>query len=120
MLRMLHAYWLLMNQTVTHLTEAEIPRAMAKRARRMEIPDRVTVVALRRIEGQHHGESDVDWQYRWLVRGHWRWQHVSEHHPAAERDPEGGFRARVWVRPHVKGPDDKPFHLTEKVYALVR
>lgn len=120
MLRMLHAYWLLMNQTVTHLSEAEVPRAMAKRARRMEIPDRVTIVALRRVEGQHHGESDVDWQYRWLVRGHWRWQHVSEHHPSAERDPEGGFRARVWVRPHVKGPEDKPFHLTEKVYALVR
>lgn len=26
----------------------------------------------------------------------------------------------LWVRPHVKGPEDKPFHLTDKVYALVR
>lgn len=120
MLRLMHAYWLLLNQTVTHVSEAEIPRAMAKRARRMDIPDRVTIVALRRIEGTSHGETSVDWQYRWLVRGHWRWQHVSEHHPLAEPDPEGGFRARVWVRPHVKGPEDKPFHLTEKVYALMR
>ena len=119
-LRMLHAYWLLLNQTVIRLSDAEIPRAMSKRARRMDIPDRVTIVALRRIEGHTHGESDVDWQYRWLVRGHWRWQHVSKDHPLAEPDPEGGFRARVWVRPHVKGPEDKPFHLTEKVYSLVR
>lgn len=94
--------------------------AAAQRARRMEIPDRVTVVALRRVEGHSHGETDVEWHHRWLVRGHWRWQHVSKNHPLAEPDPAGGYRARVWVRPHVKGPEDKPFHLTEKVYALVR
>lgn len=119
--RLMHAYWMLLNQTVVLSKQAEIPRAFAKRARRMSIPDRVTVVALRRVDGGHsHGETEVEWQHRWMVRGHWRWQHVSEHHPLAEPDPEGGFRARVWVRPHIKGPEDKPFVLTDKVYALVR
>lgn len=119
-IRVMHAYWMLLNQTVTHISDAEIPRAFSKRARRMQIPDRVTVVALRRVEGLSHGDHDVEWQHRWLVRGHWRWQHVSEHHSLAEPDPDGGFRARVWVRPHIKGPEDKPLHLTDKVYALVR
>jgi len=120
MLRVLHAYWLMLDQTVTTVSDAEIPRHFARRARRMEIPDRVTIVALRRLSGSSHGESDVDWQYRWIVRGHWRWQHVSKDHPLAEPDPEGGYRARVWVRAHVKGPEDKPLHVTEKVYSLVR
>lgn len=119
-IRLLHTYWMLLNQTVTKVSQSEIPRTFGRRARRKEIPDRVTVVALRRIEGHSHGETDVDWQYRWMVRGHWRWQHVSKEHPLAEPDGEGGYRARVWVRPHVKGPEDKPFHLTDKVYALVR
>jgi hypothetical protein len=119
-LRLMHAYWLMMNQTIADVSEAHIPRAFSKRARRMEIPDRVTVVALRRYEGVHHGDTSVEWQYRWLVRGHWRWQHVSEHHPLAEPDPDGGHRARVWIRPHVKGPEDRPLHLTEKVYGLIR
>jgi hypothetical protein len=119
-IRVMHAYWLLLDQTVTHVSEAEIPRAFSKRARRMEIPDRVTIVALRRMEGTSHGETDVEWQHRWVVRGHWRWQHVSKDHKLAEPDGKGGWVARVWVRPHVKGPEDKPLHLTEKVYALVR
>jgi hypothetical protein len=119
-LRLMHAYWLMLNQTISDVSEAHIPRAFSKRARRMEIPDRVTVVALRRYEGMHHGDTSVEWQYRWLVRGHWRWQHVSEHHPLAEPDPDGGHRARVWVRPHVKGPEDRPLHLTSKVYGLIR
>lgn len=119
-IRIMHAYWMILNQTVADVYEAETPRAFAKRARRANIPDRVTVVALRRSESHPHGDGDVDWHHRWLVRGHWRWQHVSEHHPLAEPDPDGGFRARVWVRPHVKGPEDKPLHLTDKVYALLR
>lgn len=119
-LRVMHAYWMMLNQTVTSVSDAEIPRAFSRRARRMEIPDRVTIIALRRISGSSHGESDVDWQYRWIVRGHWRWQHVSKDHELAEPDGEGGWRARVWVRAHVKGPEDKPLHVTEKVYSLVR
>lgn len=118
--RIMHAYWMLLGQEVTFKGEAEIPRAFSKRARKMSIPDRVTIVALRRYAGHSHGDTDVEWQHRWYVRGHWRWQHVSEHHELAEPDGEGGYRARIWIRPHIKGPEDKPFVLTEKVYALVR
>jgi hypothetical protein len=119
-IRFMHAYFLLLNQTITDVSEAEIGRQFAKRARRAGLPDRVTVVQLRRTDSNSHGETDVEWQHQWLVRGHWRWQHVSENHPLAEPDGKGGYVARVWVRPHLRGPEDKPLLVTDKVYALVR
>lgn len=118
--RIIHTYFLMLNQTITDVSEAEIGRTFAKRAKRAGIPPRVTVIRMRRVERDNHvGESSVEWQHQWIVRGHWRWQHVSEHHPLAEPDGDG-FRARVWVRPHIKGPEDKPLHVTEKVIALMR
>lgn len=41
----------------------------------------------------------VDWSHRWVVRGHWRQQFFSSR----------GGHAPVWIHPHVKGPEDKPF-----------
>lgn len=120
--RQVHAFWLLLNQTITHVSEAEIPRPFAKRAKRAKIPPRVTVIRLRRHEkrGDGIGVNNVEWQHQWLVRGYWAWRHCSEHHPLAEPDGSGGFHARVWIRPHVKGPEGKPLHISEKVYSLER
>lgn len=118
--RLVHAYFLLLNQTIVDSYEAEIGRQYAKRAKRAGIPASVTVVRLRRIiNTEAHGETEVEWHHQWIVRGHWRWQHVSKNHPLAEQYGDG-YRARVWVRPHVKGPEDKPLHVSEKVYALIR
>lgn len=119
-LRQVHAFWLLLNQTITDVSEADIPRPFAKRAKKAKIPPRVTVIRLRRHEkrGDGIGENNVEWQHQWLVRGHWAWRHCSEHHPLAEPDGAGGYRARVWIRPYVKGPEGKPLHVTEKVFHL--
>src|SRR5260370_32850113 len=53
---------------------------------------------------QHRRDPDapdsqpVDWQHRWIVRGHWRNQYY----------PGVGAHAPVYIVEHVKGPEDKP------------
>lgn len=118
--RQVHAFWLLLGQTITHVSDAEIPRPFAKRAKKAKIPPRVTVIRLRRHEkaGDGLGENNVEWQHQWLVRGHWAWRVCSEHHPLAEPDGSGGFHARIFIRPYVKGPEGKPLHISEKVFHL--
>lgn len=115
--RIMLAFWLMLGQTITDVSESEIPRAFARRARRMGIPDRVSIIRLRRrvMEERGVGEVAVEWSHRWYSRGHWRWQPVSEHHPLAEPDGSGGWKARLWVRESIKGPADKPLIITEKV-----
>lgn len=112
-LRYLHALFLLLNQTLVSVTEEVPERAARRRAKRANIPDRVTVIALRRHENykRHEGETDVEWQHRWVVRGHWRWQ------PHGEGRKQ---RTRIYIAPHIKGPDDKPLVITDKVYDLRR
>lgn len=120
--RQIHAFWLMLGQTVTSVREEEAPRVYARRARRAKLPSRVTIIRLRRHEklGEGVGETSVDWSHRWWSRGHWRWQPVSEHHPLAEPDGQGGWRARVYVRGSIKGPEGKPLIITQKVYDLAQ
>ena len=120
-LRMAHAFWLLLGQTVVRRRE-EIPdRSTRKRAERRGLPKRVTVIELRRTEGSRsEGETFVEWSHRWLVRGHWRWQVCSDKHPLAQEIAPGDWRCRIWIAPYVKGPDGKPLVVTDKVYALRR
>jgi len=107
--RYFHALWLLLNQTVTSQYPARIPRAHAHRVGRMPIPGTLTIVQLRRQEHRKADhETHVEWQHRWLVRGHWRWQPTSE-------GPK-----RIWINPYVKGPEGLPFAQTKKVYRLAR
>lgn len=111
--RYLYALWLLLDQTVAQTSQPAIRSTTAKRARIAGIPGRVTVIDLRRIEGasRSEGESSVEWRHRWVVRGHWRWVACG-----AGRT----LRRRVWVAPHVKGPEGKPIMVSDKVYSLRR
>lgn len=111
-IRYVHALWLLLNQTITDVRE-ERPRKTAVRlARRMQLPGRVTVIQLRRTEAHREpGESLVAWSHRWVVRGHWRWQRVG---------PGRAERVRIWIAPHVKGPEGMPLVVPDKVYDLSR
>lgn len=57
------------------------------------------VVRLRRVYHPHQNDHDTprDHDFRWWVAGHWRVLY------------RGLDKQRtVWVRPHIKGPDDKP------------
>lgn len=114
-LRTIIAIFELMNQTITDVHEEEPDRAGRKRARRMGLPDRVTVIHLRRTDSaRHEGESDVEWQHRWIVRGHWRNQ------PIGPRSAEEQEYKRIWINPFTKGPDGAPLIVTDKVYTLNR
>lgn len=113
--RHIHAYWLLMNQTIIKNSEERPQRPIARRLKKMGLPDYVTVIAYRRTEydNKYVGNSEVQWSHRWVVRGHWRWQgYKTEDGKMAEK--------RIWISPFVKGPADKPMLINDKVYALVQ
>lgn len=71
----------------------------------------VRTVTLRRLRHVDTGE-EVDartgrrYQYRWIVRGHWR--HVAY-------GPGRSLRRRTFIEPYTKGPADAPFLAQEKV-----
>lgn len=112
--RYIHALWLLLNQTVTRVEDEDVDRAARRRAGKMKLPSRVTVIRLRREVsslGREPGESHVEWQHRWIVRGHWRWQAYG---------PGRTERRRIWINPFVKGPEGAPLKQSEKVYQLER
>lgn len=123
-IRYVHALWLLMEQTVARVEKEPVDRPAKRRAKKMSLPGTVTVIRLRRESGapRQPGESNVEWAHRFVVRGHWRWQAVSEHHPLAQEVEPGKFRARIWINPFVKNAHrtDLPFKQTEKVYSLER
>jgi hypothetical protein len=105
LLRVLHAYWLLMNQTLVKVSDEHADKKLARTMKRFELPSYVTVMQYRRTEtvGEFVGE----------VRGHWRWQPF-------KNDAGKDDRKRIWIAPFMKGPEDKPLVLTDKIYALTR
>lgn len=120
-LRLLHAFWLLLGQTVTTTEPAQISGRRRKKANLHGIPPRVTVIQLRRTEGSRgDGETLVEWSHRWVVRGHWAWYHCGPNHPYAQEIEPGKFMCRLWRAPFVKGPANKPLITPEHVYALHR
>lgn len=105
--------WLLMQQPLSELSEAEASRGAQKRIRRLgREPGPVRVIELRRPRGTagDGGESGREWQHQWIVRGHWRQQW----YPARQ------VHRPVWIAPHVKGPEGAPMIGGEKVYAWKR
>lgn len=111
--RLIHALWLLMNQTIVTVEDENLTGPFKRRAVRKNLPQRVTVIRLRRkahpsVGG---GESHIEWQHRWITRGHWRWQ------PCGTGRNE---RRRIWINAYIKGPEDMPLKQSDKVYSLVR
>jgi hypothetical protein len=103
--QIMQAFWRMARSFVSVPERAS--RAGRRAAKRANLErEHVTVIQLRR---QRHelpeSERQVDWQCRWMVRGHWRRLH-------------GG--RQTWVMPYVKGPDDKPFRVTDRVWEFVR
>ena len=111
--RYVHALWLLLDQTLAVQEDALIDRHARKRARKMGIPDRVTVIDLRRREHRPaEGDTQVEWSHRWIVRGHWHKFRYKE---------DGVWKwKRLWIFPYEKGPADKPLVITNKVYNFRR
>lgn len=53
------------------------------------------------------GSGSVEWQRRWMVRGHWRLQPYG---------PQKSLRKPIWIDPYVKGPEDKPLDVRPTVW----
>lgn len=110
---MMWVFWHLCQQTLA-VTEDATSRPAARRWRKMAFPKRVTVITLRRAKAEHEAEGPaggVEWSHRWIVRGHWRMQPYG---------PGRTQRRPVFIHDHVKGPEDKPLIVSEKVYSLRR
>ena len=83
-----------------------------KRAKNKKI-ETITCALLRRREYASESEREAEareYSHRWIVRGHMRNQ------PVGPRNAKGGQRhERVWIAPYVKGPEDKPLVLKDRV-----
>jgi len=129
-LHYVHAVWMLAGTEVAATDRGEVNRATRKRVLKSIRHHEVTVITLRR--GHHDsdrepGHADIDWSCRWIVRGFWRhqWGHGTIGHPHLGQPGPGGLclacGARItWVRPYVKGPDDRPLKATRTLYRLSR
>lgn len=115
-----HALMLMLNQPpeVIQISKTEATKKKAARLKEKKMPTEVTVVNLRRkyatTASGYHEPSDREYSHRWVVNGFWRWQQYKKE--------KGGewLRKRIWIDSYVKGPADKPLHITDKVYALLK
>ena len=91
-------------------------RHLRKRAARAAIEEpAIHIVQLRRSlsHGRRPANGDgpsAEWSHRWLVRGHWR----NQWYPSAKV-----HRPR-WIPEYVKGPDDKPLVVHDKIFSVDR
>lgn len=92
--------------------QRQVRRALARAGK--DGDEDVRVVILRQAVSRH-GDPEaearaVEWSCRWIVSGHW----TNQWYPSRQR------HERIWLMPYVKGPDDKPLRVTEKVWAVTR
>ncbi|MFC8953638.1 hypothetical protein ACFT8P_13525 [Streptomyces sp. NPDC057101] len=103
--------WILMQQPLAEVKALDTPRPQRRRLKRAgQKPGPVNVVALRSSPSApacSEQKTNVEWTHRWIVRGHWRRQW----HPRLQA------RRPIWIHEHVKGPEDKPLVVGEKVIA---
>jgi len=130
-LHYVQALWLLMGTELAASAPGAVIRQARRRALRTLARGDVSVITLRRAargDGSPGGQRDVDWSCRWLVRGFWRhidgYGTVGRFHEAIGDHDRLCIRCRArvrWVRPHVRGPDDRPLRASRAVmYRLSR
>jgi hypothetical protein len=112
--RLIHAFWLLLQQKIVMSSLERGDRKLTKRLMRAGLPGGVTVIRLRHVEyPEGEGDGLVVWKHRWIVRGFWRWQPYKD-------DAGEWARRRIWIDPYVKGPAGAPLKISKKVNAVVR
>jgi len=114
LLRFLGASLLFLEQKLLTIDREPIDRLARRRLEAVDaILPELRVIRLRvpKRSGQSTDSYPVDWQYRWMVRGHWRQQWFASdqsHRP-------------IWITPYIKGPDDKPLKTpNQSVFAVIR
>lgn len=94
--------------------EQQIERVITggKKRKPVQIDDVVLAVLRRRryVSDEEREQEARDYSHRWIVRGHMRNQ------PVGSRTAEGGQRhQRIWIAPYIKGPEDKPLVVKDRV-----
>lgn len=105
----------LMAQRLTTIVHHKVNRAVRRRAEKHNqiSPPFLRVITLRRMEEARKKEGatkDVDWQWQWEVRGHWRNQFYAS---------EGIYKPK-FIEAYIKGPPNKPFKSTTKLFVASR
>lgn len=106
--------WRLMAQYVRKSKRYAVSRPTARAVARIGHPARdVTVVRLRRERSpasDEDGKGSVEYSHRWVVRGFWRDQWY----------PSLDAHRQIYIADYIKGPDDKPLVINDRVFELVR
>jgi hypothetical protein len=102
-------------QRLTEESSAPVGRHVAKRAAHVSVSPTCHVIHMRRLDRRRHDETvgdgaAIDWQYQWLVRGHWRQQFY----------PSAGRHVPRWIAPYVKGPHDRPMKTPKPTVFVVQ
>jgi hypothetical protein len=114
--RKLCAAFLLMIGQPLVAQERNEPTGKKKAKRNSKPVKSVISLVLRRTKHEHSAQDKegegarVDWQYRWIVNAHWR----NQWYPSEKR------HRTILIGSFVKGPEDKPLKVTEKVYKWIR
>jgi hypothetical protein len=102
-IRWIYAAFHLMAQKMTHKSTVPTDRHTRKRGQRTNLPVTpfIRVISLRRLEEAREKAKEtgeVDWQWQWGVRGHWRNQFY----------PSEGVYRQVFIESYIKGPENRP------------
>lgn len=115
--KLLLAVNLLAAQYVAAVSGQRVTRAQRRRAWRMGLTaptyGQINVVTLRRAHQRGAGdEPDEDFEYshRFMVRGHWRHQWY----------PSRGEHELLWIDPFIKGPENKPLIIKDRIWNVAR
>jgi len=102
-----------MSQKILQPVKGQASRSCRKRARNLDhIPD-INIIKLRAYEQRlkkYKDSQSIDWQHRWVVRGHWRnqWYPANEEHRT------------IWIKEHIKGPEGKALLAKKNIFKVVR
>jgi hypothetical protein len=114
---LLQSFWRLSRQIVP--VKETLPRQLRRDRKRHYRTEDVTVITLRRQRQPHeldHGESDIEYKWQWVVRGHWRNQYYGT---LGEVGDPNAYR-QIWISPYMKGPEDAPIKPVKRAFEFTR
>lgn len=108
-------FWTFISQKVKSISQEKpgLQRATSKRAIRAGYTGDILAITLRRREHAityEPGETEVQWSHRWLVGGHWKNQYY----------PSTKSHQLIFIDPYIKGPENLPLIVKDKVYNVLR
>lgn len=103
-----------------------VPRSLKGQVERADLPlTGITVIDLRKRAARPHFDNESDeaaWHLRnrHVVRGHWAKRWVGPTHPHHSKRSDEKELTHVYIAPYLKGPEDAPIAMTEKVNLVRR